>query len=132
MHSRRQRCSGLPKASRRWIWVWIRSGPAVGRWSHQFSAQPSVDALCRAYQALGFDRVLDGDEALRDLVLARIIEPTSKVDAIRVLAETGVESASCRTIKRRLLVIAKREVRQALSGRMRGPRRIGAGIAGAV
>ena len=32
-------------------------------------------ALCRAYQALGFDHVLDGDEVLRDLVLARIIEP---------------------------------------------------------
>jgi hypothetical protein len=73
------------------------------------------DALCRAYQALGFDRVLDGDEALRDLVLARIIEPTSKVDAMRVLVETGVESASYRTIKRRLPVIAKPEVRQALS-----------------
>jgi hypothetical protein len=30
------------------------------------------DGLCRAYQTLGFDRALDRDEALRDLVLARI------------------------------------------------------------
>jgi hypothetical protein len=31
------------------------------------------DALCRVYEILGFDRVLDGDEVLRDLVCARII-----------------------------------------------------------
>jgi hypothetical protein len=73
------------------------------------------DALCRAYQALGLDRVLDGDAVLRDLVLARIIEPTSKLDAARVLTETGVASVSYRTIKRRLPVIAKPAVRQALS-----------------
>ena len=73
------------------------------------------DALCRAYQALGFDHVLDGDEVLRDLVLARIIEPTSKADAVRVLAETGIESTSYRTVKRRLPLIAKPAVRQALS-----------------
>jgi hypothetical protein len=52
------------------------------------------DGLCRAYGVLGFDRVLDGDEVLRDLVLARIIEPTSKIDAERVLVETGVAAAS--------------------------------------
>jgi hypothetical protein len=74
-----------------------------------------VGGLCRAYQLLGFDGVLDGDEVLRDLVLVRIIEPTSKADAVRVLAETGVDSASYRTIKRRLPVIAKPAVRQAVS-----------------
>jgi hypothetical protein len=52
---------------------------------------------------------------LRDLVLARIIEPTSKLDAAPVLAETEVASVSYRTIKRRLPVIAKPAVRQALS-----------------
>src|SRR5271166_3350016 len=35
------------------------------------------EALCRAYQALGLDTATGGDEVLRDLVLARIIEPTS-------------------------------------------------------
>jgi hypothetical protein len=72
-------------------------------------------ALCRAYEVLGFDRVLNGDGVLRDLVCARIIEPTSKIDAARVLGETGVGSASYRTIKRRLPVIAKPAVRQSLS-----------------
>ena len=33
------------------------------------------DGLCRAYGVLGFGSVLGGDEVLRDLVLARIIEP---------------------------------------------------------
>jgi Transposase DDE domain len=73
------------------------------------------DGLCRAYGVLGFDRVLDGDEVLRGLVLARIIEPTSKIDAERVLTETGVAAASYRTVKRRLPVIAKPAVRQSLS-----------------
>jgi hypothetical protein len=71
--------------------------------------------LCQAYGVLGFDAVLGGDEVLRDLVLARIIEPTSKIDAERVLTETGVAAASYRTVKRRLPVIAKPAVRQALS-----------------
>jgi hypothetical protein len=52
---------------------------------------------------------------LRALVLARIIEPSSKVDALRLLAETGVEPPACRTLKRRLPVFAKPAVRQALS-----------------
>jgi hypothetical protein len=73
------------------------------------------EALCRAYGALGFDAVLGGDRVLRDLVLARIIEPTSKIDAERVLGETGLASASYRTVKRRLPVIAKPAVRQSLS-----------------
>jgi hypothetical protein len=59
--------------------------------------------------------VLDGDELLRDLVLARIIEPTSKADALRVLAKTGLDSVSHPTVKRRLPVIANPTVRQALS-----------------
>ncbi len=73
------------------------------------------DGLCRAYGALGLDSVLGGDEVLRDLVLARIIEPTSKIDAERVLVETGVAAASYRTVKRRLPVIAQPVVRQAVS-----------------
>ena len=38
----------------------------------------------------------------RALVLARIIEPTSKLDSLRVLEEAGVESVSYRTLTRRL------------------------------
>jgi hypothetical protein len=51
----------------------------------------------------------------RQLVLARIIEPTSKVDSLRVLDETGVAGPSYPTLNRRLLIFAKPKFRQALS-----------------
>jgi len=60
------------------------------------------DALCRAFDSLGFDKATGGDEVFRALVLARIIEPTSKLDALRVLEETGVDAVSYRTLTRRL------------------------------
>lgn len=73
------------------------------------------DGLCRAYRILGFDTATGGDEVFRDLVLARIIEPTSKADSLRVLAEAGIEPVDYRTVTRRLPIIAKPKVRQSLS-----------------
>ncbi|MDZ4250235.1 MAG: IS1634 family transposase [Candidatus Nanopelagicales bacterium] len=73
------------------------------------------DALGRAYDALGFDQATCGDETFRQLVLARIIEPTSKEDSIRVLTETGVDAVSYRTIKRRLPVYAQPQWRRGLA-----------------
>jgi Transposase DDE domain len=73
------------------------------------------DALSRAYEVLGFDKAAGGDEVFRQLVLARIIEPTSKADSLRVLEETGVAAVSCPTVNRRLPVFAKAAFRQALS-----------------
>ena len=61
-----------------------------------------LDALDRAYQVLGLEDAAGGDEVFRDLVLARIIEPVSKLDSIRVLEEAVVTPASYRTIERRL------------------------------
>ena len=49
------------------------------------------DALCRAYDVLGSHEAAGGDEVFRQLVLARIIEPTSKQDSVQVLAETGIK-----------------------------------------
>ena len=48
-----------------------------------------LDGLARGYDAVGFGRATGGDEVFRDLVLARIIEPASKLDSLRVLEETG-------------------------------------------
>jgi hypothetical protein len=48
----------------------------------------------------------------RQLVLARIIEPTSKQDSLRVLAEAGVAAPSYATVKRRLPGYAAAEWRQ--------------------
>ena len=47
------------------------------------------ETLCVAYRALGFESAAKSDNVFRDLVLARIIEPTSKIDAERVLTEVG-------------------------------------------
>ncbi len=52
------------------------------------------EALCAAYRILRFDSATKGDNVFRDLVLARIIEPTSKIDAERVLSEVGAGPAS--------------------------------------
>jgi hypothetical protein len=49
------------------------------------------------------------------LVLARIIEPTSKLDSLRVLAEAGVDPVAYRTLKRRLPGYATDTWRQQLS-----------------
>ena len=73
------------------------------------------DALHTAYQVLGFEPVTQGDNVFRDLVVARIIEPTSKADSLRVLAEVGIEAASYATVKRRLPIYAQPSWRQALS-----------------
>ena len=73
------------------------------------------EALCRAYEVLGFVEAAGGDDVFRQLVCARIIEPTSKADSLRVLAETGVAAASYPTLNRRLPAFAKPAFRQALS-----------------
>jgi hypothetical protein len=73
------------------------------------------DALCRAYDVLGFHDAAGGDEVFRQLVLARIIEPTSKQDSLRVLAEVGVGAASYPTLNRRLPVYAQESWRRGLS-----------------
>jgi hypothetical protein len=65
-----------------------------------------VDALACAYESLGFDRATGGDEVFKALVFARIIEPTSKQDSLRVLEEAGISSLSYRTLNRRLPVWA--------------------------
>src|SRR2546421_7940380 len=73
------------------------------------------DALCRAYDLLGFGQATGGDEMFRQLVLARIIEPTSKQDSLRVLAEARVDAASYPTLNRRLPVYARESWRRGLA-----------------
>jgi hypothetical protein len=52
------------------------------------------DALCRACDAERVSPGHRGDEVFRQLVLARIIEPASKQDSLRVLEEAGVAAVS--------------------------------------
>jgi hypothetical protein len=74
-----------------------------------------LDALEHAYRVLGFDQAAGGDEVFRDLVLARIIEPVSKADSLRVLEEAGLAGPSYATLKRRLPAYAKQAWRQRIS-----------------
>ena len=54
------------------------------------------DVLTSAYTDLGFDVL--GDEAFKQLVLARLIHPTSKAESVHVLREVGVDAVSLRTV----------------------------------
>lgn len=73
------------------------------------------DALSRAYDVLGFDAAAQGDEVFRCLVLARIIEPTSKLDSLRVLEEVGTRPPSYPTMNRRLPAYATDSWRERLA-----------------
>lgn len=83
------------------------------------------DALCRAYDVLGFPQATGGDEVFRQLVLARIIEPVSKQDSLRVLEEAGVAAVSCPTLNRRLPACARESWRQGLSDACAAHARLG-------
>jgi len=60
-----------------------------------------------ALHGRGLDHFAGGDEVFRQLVLARIIEPTRKQDSLRVLAETGIAAVSYATLKRHLPTYAE-------------------------
>jgi hypothetical protein len=94
--------------------VAVRSGSEPLPITSSRAAHP-WEAMCRAYQVLGFDKATGGDEVFCQLVCARNIEPTRKADSLRVLAETGVAAALYPTLNRRLPVFAKPTFRRALS-----------------
>lgn len=51
------------------------------------SSRLLFDLLAGVYDGLGFSAV--GDEVFRDLVISRIVEPTSILDTARVLSDLG-------------------------------------------
>lgn len=67
------------------------------------SARLLYDVIGSVYDRLGFD-VVD-DSVFKDLVIARIVEPTSKVDALRVLGDLGANDLSYKTVQRHLAQI---------------------------
>ena len=69
--------------------------------------------LQAAYTDLGFDVV--NDDAFEQLVLARLIEPTSKADSLRVLRELGIAHASLRTMFRSLQRSQERDYRSLIA-----------------
>lgn len=101
-------------------------GGRESRWK-EVASQMAVlwDSLTTAFGVLGFDEAA-GDEVFGDLVLARIVEPTSKRAAVeRVLPEIGVPHASYRTVKRRLRLYAAEGFRDGLAAACARAARLG-------
>jgi len=69
--------------------------------------------LTCAYAQLGFDVL--GDDGFRAMVLARIVEPTSKAEVVRVLDEIGAPAVSLRTLFRSLARSQARDYRGQLA-----------------
>jgi hypothetical protein len=84
-----------------------------------------LDALDRGYRVLGLDEAAGGDDIFRQLVLARTIEPASKIDSLRVLEEAGEAPPSYATLKRRLPACAKQEWQQRLAAACAAHARLG-------
>jgi len=84
-----------------------------------------LDALAHAYDVLGFTAAAGGDEVFFQLVAARVIEPVSKLDSLRVLEEAGLAPVSYPTVNRRLPVYAREAWRQRLSAACAAHARLG-------
>ena len=97
------------------------AGPAAGGCPAVFAggrvAGTSADllwaVLTSAYAQLGFD--VPGDDGFRAMILARIVEPTSKAEVVRVLDEIGAPAVSLRTLFRSLARSQARDYRGQLS-----------------
>jgi hypothetical protein len=79
------------------------------------SSRLLYDAIAAVYDWLGFDIV--GDAVFRDLVIARIVEPTSKADSRRVFGDLGATVVSYRTIQRHLQMIGPGGYRDLIAGK---------------
>ena len=75
-----------------------RGAPVSSGRTATTSSRLLYDLLGAVYDWLGFDVL--ADPVFRDLVIARIVEPTSKLDSLRVLADLGAELVSYKTIDR--------------------------------
>jgi hypothetical protein len=79
-------------------------GPVVGT-----SADLLWAVLTGAYARLGFDVL--GDDGFRAMALARIVEPASKAEVVRVLDEIAASAVSLRTLFRSLARSQARDYR---------------------
>ena len=92
----------------------IGDGPTSGRPMGEPVVEDTAslivwETLEAIYTSLGLDQI--GDNAFKALVLARIIEPTSKADTVRVLSELGVPGPSRVTFMRCLKRVIERDYR---------------------
>jgi hypothetical protein len=71
------------------------------------------NVLKEQYQKLGFSRLKD--EVFEALCIARIVEPTSKLDSLRVLADLGAAPIDQNKLYRSLAKAAEQDYRKAIS-----------------
>lgn len=87
--------------------------PGQTRWDRARLVSTASEILWQvlrgAYAELGFDML--GDEAFEAMVLARLIEPTSKADTIRVLEEIGAPAPHLNTLYAALRRAQERDYR---------------------
>ena len=69
--------------------------------------------LSRQYQKLGFSCLNDSDFA--NLCIARIVEPTSKLDSLRVLSDLGINNLNKDQLYRCLRKVIKKDYRKTIS-----------------
>lgn len=74
-----------------------------------------LEVLDAAWRAVGLDALKGADEVFRQLVVARLIEPTSKRDSLRVHSEASITPVSYVILKRHLPRYATEEFTQGLS-----------------
>lgn len=72
------------------------------------------NSLLELYQSLGFNQLKDDDFA--NLVITRIVEPTSKLDTVRVLADLGLNLTSEDRLQRCLKRVVASNYRDKLAG----------------
>ena len=77
------------------------------------SSRLLFDVLAHVYDELGFTAV--GDETFGDLVISRIVEPTSILDTPRVLTDVGRRPANERTMRRTLARAQQRGYRDQIA-----------------
>jgi len=69
--------------------------------------------LQKEYHKLGFDPL--NDEIFEALVIARIVEPTSKLDSLRVLDDLGVDPINRNKLYRSIVKAANQDYRRSIS-----------------
>ena len=69
--------------------------------------------LRRQYEQLGFDQL--GDDVFAALCIARIVEPTSKLDSLRVLADLGIHQFDKNQLYRCLQKVIDKDYRSTIS-----------------
>ena len=74
-----------------------------------------IEAIKTAYRRLGLGEAVGGGRAFEQMVLARVIEPSSKAQVPRVLGDLGLEPVTVRTLFRCLARAQERGYREAIS-----------------